>query len=162
MRSRLPAVVAASLLVLVSCSAIAGDSKRAAAEDLRIEKAGGGFAALSAEIAADDASRERGLMFRESLADGKGMLFVFESDRRLAFWMKNTLVPLSIAYISSDGRITEILDMSPGSLAAVESRRSVRYALEVPRGWFSRVGVAEGDRLEIPERVRRAAQSSAR
>jgi uncharacterized membrane protein (UPF0127 family) len=79
------------------------------------------------------------------------MLFVFQSDQLLSFWMKNTLVPLSIAYISHDGRILEIYDMQPGDLNPVSSSRSVRYALEVPQGWFNRSGLGVGDRLEIPE-----------
>lgn len=111
--------------------------------------------ALRAEIAANDEDRARGLMFRDSLPEGEGMLFAFESDRRLSFWMKNTRVPLSIAFIVSDGRIVEIRDMEPLSLAAVESERSVRYALEVPRGWFSRAGVSVGDTVELPARFRR-------
>ena len=82
------------------------------------------------------------------------MLFVFDSDERLSFWMKNTLIPLSIAYIASDGTIREILDMEPHSLAPVPSQYSVRYALEVPKGWFSRAGVRVGDRVSIPESVR--------
>ena len=82
------------------------------------------------------------------------MLFVFESDQRLTFWMKNTLVPLSIAYIASDGTIREILDMEPQSLASVPSQYSVRYALEVPKGWFARAGVRTGDRVAVPDSVK--------
>ncbi len=93
-------------------------------------------------------------MFRKKLDDGQGMLFVFETDDRLSFWMKNTLVPLSIAYIAYDGTIREILDMAPQSLAAVPSQYSVRYALEVPQGWFSRAGVRVGDRVGIPDSVK--------
>jgi uncharacterized membrane protein (UPF0127 family) len=107
---------------------------------------------LSAEIADDDAERSLGLMHRKKIADGEGMLFVFESDRLLSFWMKNTLVPLSIAYIASDGRILELHDMTPLSLAPVESERSARYALEVTQGWFERSGVVVGDRLVLPEK----------
>ena len=90
-------------------------------------------------------------MRRKEVRDGEGMLFVFESDRKLAFWMKDTLVPLTIAYAASDGRILEFHDMTPLSLAPIESSRAARYALEVPQGWFSRVGVAAGDRLLLEE-----------
>jgi uncharacterized membrane protein (UPF0127 family) len=106
---------------------------------------------LTAELATTADQRERGLMFRNSLKDGEGMLFVFDSDQVLAFWMKNTNIPLSIAYIGSDGVIREIHDMEPHSLAGITSSRSVRYALEVPKGWFGRVGLHEGDRLELPK-----------
>jgi uncharacterized protein len=106
------------------------------------------------ELAQNDADRERGLMFRDSLEDGKGMLFVFPSDQRLSFWMKNTKVPLSIAYISHDGTIKEIFDMKPFSLDTTASSFSVRYALEVPQGYFSRIGVKPGDKIGLPESVR--------
>jgi uncharacterized membrane protein (UPF0127 family) len=103
-----------------------------------------------AELARSPEEQAAGLMFRKTLADGRGMLFVYEEDRRLSFWMKNTLVPLSIAYLAADGTIREIYDMEPQSLKAVSSIRSVRYALEVPRGWFDRAGLAVGDRFGIP------------
>jgi len=111
-------------------------------------KAGG--ASILAELALTADEREKGLMFRKDLPEGKGMLFVFESDQRLAFWMKNTTIPLSLAYLSSDGTIREIRDLEPLSLAPVQAERSVRYALEAPRGWFERAGLKVGDRFELP------------
>jgi uncharacterized membrane protein (UPF0127 family) len=102
---------------------------------------------MEIEIARTEEERAQGLMYRKSLDDGKGMLFIFERDEILSFWMKNTLIPLSIAFIASDGRILEIRDMEPESLSPVRSGRSARYALEVPRGWFSRTGVKPGDRF---------------
>jgi len=126
---------------------------------LDITRSGLPVARLIAEVADSDTERERGLMFRKDLSDGTGMLFVFPSDQRLAFWMKNTQVPLSIAWIESDGTISEIRDMTPFSLAPVESGRFVRYALEVPQGWFARSGVEAGDRVVIPEAQRVPADS---
>ena len=76
------------------------------------------------------------------------MLFIFEKDQSLHFWMKNTPHPLSIAYIDSNGIIADILDMTPFSEATVSSTRSVRYALEVPQGWFRKNGIKEGDKVE--------------
>jgi uncharacterized membrane protein (UPF0127 family) len=108
-----------------------------------------GGAEVQAEIARTDVERERGLMFRTSLEDGKGMLFVFDRDERLSFWMKNTLIPLSLAYIASDGTIRQIVDLVPGSLASIQAERSVRYALEVPKGWFDRAGVRVGDIAQL-------------
>jgi uncharacterized membrane protein (UPF0127 family) len=102
---------------------------------------------IDLEIAKTDAQRAQGLMNRKSLPDGKGMLFVFDRDQTLAFWMKNTLIPLSIAFIASDGRILEIRSMQPLSEATIRSNRSARYALEVPRGWFDRAGIHVGDKL---------------
>ncbi len=109
-----------------------------------------GSATVTAEVARTEVQRERGLMFRTSLADGKGMLFIFDADSELSFWMKNTLIPLSLAYIASDGTIRQISDLTPRSLAAVPSERAVRYALEVPQGWFGRAGVKVGDKVVIP------------
>jgi uncharacterized membrane protein (UPF0127 family) len=102
---------------------------------------------VMAEIARDEHERNTGLMYRRKLPEGEGMLFVFERDQILSFWMKNTFVPLSIAFIAFDGRIVDIRDMEPQSLTAVKSSRSVRYALEVPQGWFIRQEIREGDRI---------------
>lgn len=88
-------------------------------------------------------------MFRDQLSDGRGMIFVFERDEILSFWMKDTRIPLSIAFIASDGRILEIRDMEPFSLASVSSSRSCRYALETPKGWFERAGAAVGDKVTV-------------
>jgi uncharacterized membrane protein (UPF0127 family) len=120
--------------------------------ELTLEKAGGGLIRLQAEIARTERDRARGLMHRRSLPDGEGMLFVFERDQILSFWMKDTLIPLSIAFISYDGRILEIYDMKPQDLTPVHSGRSVRYALEVPQGWFERAGITTGDRLNLNPR----------
>ena len=138
-----------ALLALGACGA-AGADGRLPSKDLTIVKAAGGEARLRAEIADSDESRARGLMFRKKLSDGEGMLFVFDRDQMMSFWMKNTLIPLSIAYIASDGRILELHDMEPGNLNPVRSSRSARYALEVPAGWFDRAGVTLGDRLSLP------------
>jgi uncharacterized protein len=105
---------------------------------------------LQIEIAATPEARSRGLMYRESLAEDAGMLFVFPDDRKRSFWMKNTSIPLSIAYIRHDGTISEILDMQPYSLDPVPSQRRVRYALEVNQGWFERKGVRAGMRVGLP------------
>ena len=106
-----------------------------------------GKVTIKAELARTQAQHQQGFMFRKTVKDGEGMLFIFESDEPRSFWMKNTSVPLSIAYIASDGRILEIYDMEPDNLSSVRSSRSVRYALEVPQGWFGRAGIAPGDRL---------------
>jgi uncharacterized membrane protein (UPF0127 family) len=102
---------------------------------------------IRAEIARTGDERSAGLMGRKSLPDGEGMLFVFERDQILSFWMKNTLIPLSIAFISHEGRILEIHDMKPQDITSINSSRSARYALEVPQGWFARAGIVPGDRL---------------
>lgn len=104
---------------------------------------------LEAEIAKTPEQRNTGLMYRKELSNGKGMLFVFENDAVQSFWMKNTLIPLSIAFIMFDGTIVDIRDMYPGDTSSVHSSRSVRYALEVPQGWFEREWVKTGDTLVL-------------
>lgn len=104
---------------------------------------------VEAELARTEAERITGLMYRNKLEDGKGMLFIFETDQVLSFWMKNTYIPLSIAFISYDGTIIDIRDMYPNTTNPVHSSRSVRYALEVPQGWFSGAGVKPGDKVRL-------------
>jgi uncharacterized membrane protein (UPF0127 family) len=133
------------LLLAVGIHVAACAPKKTALQELRIERDGAVVAGLKAEFARTQEERSRGLMYRKSLPDGEGMLFIFERDQTVSFWMKNTLIPLSIAFIAADGRITEIRDMRPNDLSSVQSSRSVRYALEVPQGWFSRVGVGPDD-----------------
>jgi uncharacterized membrane protein (UPF0127 family) len=133
-------------IFLFSCSGLEKFEK----QELTIEGRAGNVPVI-AEIAQSDAQRQQGLMHRKVLKDGEGMLFIFERDQILSFWMKNTLIPLSIAYIANDGRILEIHDMEPGNLNPVSSSRSARYALEVPQGWFGRAGLVPGDRLDIQE-----------
>jgi len=105
---------------------------------------------FTVEIARTPQEKAKGLMFRKTLASNHGMLFVFEEDQRLSFWMKNTYIPLSIAFISKDGEVKSIQDMEPESLRSVDSVFSVRYALEVNRGTFERLGIAPGSRIELP------------
>ena len=142
-----PCLPVSLILLLAVLSNCAGGEKFEKRE-LAIES-GGGRIVLMAEIASSPGQREQGLMYRKELKDGNGMIFVFERDEIMSFWMKNTLVPLSIAYIAQDGRILEIHDMQPGNLNPVRSSRSARYALEVPQGWFGRAGIVPGDRLDI-------------
>jgi uncharacterized protein len=118
--------------------------------ELSIVKSDNSKISLKVEIADTDEERQLGLMHRKQLPDGHGMLFVFPADQMMSFWMKNTLIPLSIAYIASDGRILEMHDMRPQSLQPVRSARSARYALEVPAGWFVKNAILPGDSLELP------------
>ena len=99
------------------------------------------------EIAATPAVRKRGLMYREELGADDGMLFIFPDERLRAFWMRNTRIPLSIAYADSGGRIVQIADMEPFSEGSVPSGSPARYALEMNRAWFARHGVRVGDTI---------------
>jgi len=129
---------------VVSCSA-----QKLPVQEIAIERDGQTVAVVKAEIARTDGERSKGLMYRKSLPDGDGMLFIYERDEVMSFWMKNTFVPLSIAFIAYDGRIIGIKDMYPHDTNTVKSSRSVRYALEVSQGWFSRAGVQIGDVVVI-------------
>lgn len=112
-----------------------------------------GAGKYAVEVAKTPEERQKGFMDRKEVPDKTGMLFVFENDRKLTFWMKDTHVPLSIAYLSSEGVIKEIYDMEPESLAPVPSIHFVRYALELPQGAFQKEGVKEGDRIILPESI---------
>jgi uncharacterized protein len=107
---------------------------------------------VQVEIADTEQARERGLMFRRRLAPRAGMVFVFPRDVRGAFWMKNTLIPLSIAFYDRRGRIVRILDMAPcraDPCPVYEPKATYRYALEVNRGAFRRWNVHVGDRISV-------------
>ena len=105
--------------------------------------------AITAEVADETAERTAGLMFREKLAPDSGMLFVMPRAERAAFWMKNTLIPLSIAYIDPSGTILEIHDMKPRDETTIPSVfPNVAYALEMEQGWFAKAGVNPGEKLK--------------
>jgi uncharacterized protein len=119
-------------------------------EPLTINASSGEEVELEVEIAENDSDRSQGLMYRESLGEECGMLFVFEEEQQLSFWMRNTLVPLSIAYIDSEGEIVSIHDMEPLDETSVPSEGPAMYALEVNQGFFEEEGVEVGDMVEIP------------
>lgn len=105
---------------------------------------------LRVEVSKTLEERALGLMYRDSLSDTMGMLFIFEWQQPLIFWMKNTRIPLSIAFINEEGEIVDIQDMKPMDLSLYASAYPARFALEVNRGWFDRHGIRVGDRVRIP------------
>jgi len=111
---------------------------------------------LVAEVAATEATRTTGLMNRFSLQPDHGMLFVFEEPRPQAFWMKNTYVPLSIAFIDGDGLIINIEDMAPLTENTHPSHGRALYALEMKKGWFADRNIAPGARIEGLAKAARA------
>ena len=108
---------------------------------------------LTVELARTAGERSRGLMLREELAEDGGMLFVFPGDTEAGFWMKDTLVPLAIAFIAEDGTILGSQEMEPLSEDKHRPPAPYRYALEVNQGWFEERGFGTGDRVEIPDGV---------
>lgn len=109
-----------------------------------------GIHLIRAEVAADHEARMRGLMFRERLGPNQGMLFVFEARSGQCFWMRNTLIPLTIAFIDDDGSIVNLADMQPRTEDSHCSAKPVRFALEMEQGWFARRGLKAGARIDGP------------
>ena len=103
-----------------------------------------GMHRIDAQIAATDAQRATGLMSRTSMPEGEGMLFVFERAGVQCFWMKNTLIPLTAAFIAGDGSITNLADMQPQSEDNHCSTAPVRYVLEMNQGWFAQRHIRAG------------------
>lgn len=133
-----------SLLIFTSCSA-----KKLATTTITITRQDSTTIDVLAEIARTTEERNHGFMERKNIPDGTGMIFVFDKDQILSFWMKNTPHPLSIAYIDSKGKIRNLYDMTPYSLAPIVSTVSTRYALEVPQGWFEKNNIKEGDSVSL-------------
>ena len=118
-----------------------------AAERLPIIKLQVETQAITAEVAADDTSRSRGLMFRESLPRNHGMLFVFQEASQYCFWMKNTPLPLTIAFINARGEVINLADMEPFALDTHCALAPAKYALEMEQGWFKRHQLGAGSKL---------------
>jgi hypothetical protein len=108
---------------------------------------GAGMHLIRAEVADRDASRAMGLMHRTALAPNGGMLFVFDDDAVHCMWMKNTPLPLSVAFIDARGAIVNIADMQPHTEVSHCAARPARYALEMAQGWFAEHGIRAGARL---------------
>ena len=113
-----------------------------------------GMHLIKAEVAASDSQREQGLMFREKMPNNSGMVFVFEEPMKQCMWMKNTLLPLSVAFIDEQGRIVNIEDMQQKTLDTHCSARPVKYALEMNVGWFNQKHIKPGMQIDglIPKK----------
>jgi uncharacterized membrane protein (UPF0127 family) len=144
--------VAALVVAMMAASALPTLAQEGLAPQaiMTITNSAGERLEVPVEIAATDAERERGLMGRTALAQDAGMLFVFDQEQQLSFWMKDTLIPLSIAYIDTGGRIVDIQDMQPLDETPHPSTEPARYALEVNQGFFAARGIQIGDRVELP------------
>ena len=141
-----------SLHSLLATLALALCAIGAAAQDgpqkLDSIKLTSGMHVLNVEVARTPTEHEIGLMFRKTMPTNDGMLFIFDRPGQQCFWMKNTLLPLSVAFISDDGSITNIEDMKPLTLDSHCSTREVRYVLEMNDGWFARRGIKPGMKLK--------------
>jgi len=163
------ALFATSLLLVAGCGAEEGEAPDEAPDEaqpattttepeiaktttLNIINSSGERVEVEVELADDDIERQRGLMERTELAENAGMLFIFEDEQPRSFWVKDTLIPLSIAYIASDGHIVDIQDMQPLDETSYPSAEPARYVLEVNQGFLRERGIQVGDRLDLPER----------
>jgi uncharacterized protein len=106
-----------------------------------------GMHLITAEVASEVGTRAKGLMHRTKLGNNQGMLFVFEQKAQHCFWMRNTLIPLSIAFLDDDGTILNIENMQPKSEDSHCPLKAMRFALEMDQGWFVKKGIMVGDKL---------------
>ena len=131
---------------LAACAALAQEPQM----DLPRVRLSAGMHQIDAQVATTPDQRATGLMWRKQMPQHEGMLFVFEQPSQLCFWMKNTLLPLSAAFIQDDGTIVNIADMQPQSLDSHCAARPVRYVLEMHQGWFAKRGIKPGMKLAGP------------
>ena len=139
--------LSSSLLLLVSLTNHAQDAPQL---DLERVKLTSGMHRVDAQVAATPEQRQTGLMHRKDMPQHEGMIFVFDQPGKQCFWMKNTLIPLSAAFIADDGTITNIEEMKPLVLDGHCSTQPVRYVLEMNKGWFAKKGIKAGSKLQGP------------
>ncbi len=139
-----------AILILAFCStqALADQALTELALEIKGHK-------LTAEVAATDAQRMQGLMHRRMLPENRGMLFVFSHSAPQSFWMMNTYIPLSIAFIDESGAILNIADMKPLTTDSHHSAKPAKYALEMNQGWFAKRGIKAGAQVEGLKRAPR-------
>jgi len=136
--------IAALAVALTSTLAMAQD----APQELPTIRLSSGMHVLQVQVAQTPEQQQIGLMFRKTMGTNEGMLFIFDEPRQQCFWMKNTLLPLSAAFIADDGTIVNIEDMKPQTLDSHCSEKPVRFVLEMNQGWFAKRGIKPGSRLQ--------------
>ena len=115
--------------------------------DLQRIKLSAGMHLIDTQVAATPEQRSTGLMFRRDMPQSEGMLFVFEQASQQCFWMKNTVLPLTAAFVADDGTIVNLADMKPQTTESHCSTQPVRYVLEMNQGWFGKKGIRAGFKL---------------
>ena len=136
-----------SLLLLVSLASHGQDAPQLNLERVKLTT---GMHQIDAQIAGTPEQRQTGLMLRREMPQHEGMIFVFDQPAQQCFWMKNTLIPLSAAFISDNGVIVNIEEMKPLALDAHCSAQPVRFVLEMNKGWFTKKGIKAGSKLKGP------------
>lgn len=132
-----------------------GHAAMVAAQSLPLMELTAGFHRIEAEVAANNPNRMQGLMHRQAMPQQHGMLFVFPESATHCFWMRNTLIPLSIAFLDETGRILNIDEMQPQTENNHCAAKPARYALEMNAGWFAQRGLKAGDAIGGLERAPR-------
>ncbi|WP_220810211.1 DUF192 domain-containing protein [Noviherbaspirillum aridicola] len=130
--------------LVACCLAAAAGSLQAQQSRLPVVTLTAGMNLIRAEVAARDADRQQGLMYREKMGANEGMVFVFDGPAQVCMWMKNTLIPLSVAFIDERGTIVNIEDMQPQTTDSHCARKPIRYALEMNQGWFRQKNIKPG------------------
>lgn len=133
-------------LAALACAAVA-QAQEGPQPKLPVSELTLGIHRIQAELALSPAQQATGMMFRRAMGANEAMLFVNQQSTRRCFWMRNTLIPLSIAFIADDGSIVNIAEMAPQSEQNHCSAKPVRYALEMNQGWFGKRGFKAGDKL---------------
>jgi uncharacterized membrane protein (UPF0127 family) len=142
---------AVSSLVLAACLAAGASAQNAGQpQNLPTVTLHAGMHNIVAQVAKTNEQRQIGLMFRKEMATHEGMIFVFEEPATQCFWMRNTLIPLSAAFVADDGSIVNIEDMKPQSDQSHCSTKPVRYVLEMNVGWFAKRGLKAGAKISGP------------
>ena len=133
------------IFALVSCSKQTNSTSTNNIYELKL-----GNKTIFAEIAVSEHQKATGLMFRKSMPENNAMIFVFDTPKKMSFWMKNTEIPLDIAFLTKDGEITEIKKMYPHNLNPVKSARSdILYCIETNANWFEKNNVNVGEKLDM-------------
>lgn len=133
--------------------ALTAATPAAAQEKFPVAQLNAGMYLIQAEVAVSEAQREQGLMFREKMGPNQGMLFLFDAPAGICMWMKNTILPLSVAFLDADYRIVNIEDMKPQTTTSHCAAKPALYALEMNLGWFKQKNIKPGMTIEgIPER----------
>ncbi|HUD33063.1 MAG TPA: DUF192 domain-containing protein [Variovorax sp.] len=133
--------------LVLACAALSNASAQEAQLDLPRTRLTAGMYQIDAQVAATPRQREIGLMNRREMPQAEGILFVFEQPATQCFWMKNTLLPLTAAFVADDGRIVNLVNMQPQTLDSHCSKEPVRYVLEMNQGWFERKNLRNGTKL---------------
>ena len=139
--------IASAILSMASLLGQASHAQDAPQMNLPRIKLSAGMHLIDAQVATSNATRATGLMFRKEMPQTEGMLFVFEQAAVQCFWMKNTFLPLSTAFVADDGTIVNLADMKPQTTDSHCSSKPVRYVLEMNQGWFAKKGIKAGSKL---------------